>query len=117
MKYDFVAAPTSSTDLSDSELITYAQSDFDKAKMMNQEIVIGTYKGAALKASFPCSDVCPDATIRVIYLDVVADQCEASGGELKSILVPMAITMMPKEFCFPKPIVESRVYDFVEPQA
>ena len=115
LRSDFVAAPTSSTDLSDSELITYAQSDFDKSKMMNQEIVIGTYNGAALKASFPCSDVCPDATIRVIYLDVAADQCEASGGELRSILVPMAITVMPKEFCFPKPIVESGIYEFLSP--
>lgn len=113
LRSDFVAAPTSSTDLSDSELITYAKSDFDKAKMMNQEIVIGTYKGSTIKASFPCSDLCPEATTRIVYLDVPTEACVASGGELKSLFVPAGIGLLKKEFCFPKPIVESGVYEFV----
>lgn len=116
LRSDFVAAPTSSTDLSDADLVTYANSDFDKAKMMHQDIVIGTYGGVTVKASFPCSDLCPESTSRIIYLDVPSEECEASGGALKSVFVPVAIAVMPKEFCFPKPIVESGVYDFVEPK-
>ena len=117
LRSDFVAAPTSSTDLSDSELVTYARSDFDKAKMMNQEIVIGTYKGATVKASFPCSDLCPEATSRIIYLDVPALECQAAGGELKSLFVSAGIGLVNKEFCFPKAIVDAGIYEFVAPQA
>ena len=41
------------------------------------------------------------------YYDVPTDAtCESIGGVTKSILVPIAIIVMPKEYCFPKAIAD-----------
>ena len=107
-------SPSKDQTLSDKALVDYAQSDFDQAKMMGQDIILGQHNKTPVRVTFPCSDVCPQATIRIIRYDVEPTQCEAVGGELKSILVPIAIAVMPQEFCFPKPIVESGGYEFVK---
>lgn len=106
--------------LTDDDLLTYAKSSFDKAEMMGKDIIIGKHKDIAVRANFPCSDVCPDSTIRIIHYDIdpkLANMCNMVGGEVKSILVPIAITVRPQEFCFPKPIIESGIYEFVEKKA
>lgn len=102
------------TELSDADLITYVESDFNKEEMMFKEVVIGKHNNTPVLVTFPCSDVCPEATKRIIQYDVESNLCESVGGELKSILVPVAITVMPQEFCFPKAIVESGEYEFTE---
>lgn len=100
--------------LSDAKLLEYAKSSFDKGQMMGKDLNIGYHNGIPVRVTFPCSDVCPNYTIRIIRYDVNLSQCAAAGGEVKAILVPVAIAVMPKEFCFPKIIVANDIYEFVE---
>jgi len=99
--------------LSDEELLNYAKSSFDKEKMMGKNFILGYHNGIPVRVSFPCSDVCPDYTIRIIRYDVSLGECELAGGEIKSIYVPFGEALKAKAFCFPKVIVENNIYGFV----
>lgn len=110
-------APNGSGILSDQELIDYARSDFDKEEMAFKELVLGKHNDVDVLVSFPCSDLCPENTTRIIRYDIdskLTNVCEIAGGEVKSILVPIAITVLPEAFCFPKVLIDAGVYEFVE---
>ncbi len=99
--------------LSDEELLKYAKSSFDKGKMMGKDFILGYHNGIPVRVSFPCSDICPQYTIRVIRYDINLGDCESVGGVIKSIYVPFAIAVKAEAFCFPKIIVENNIYQFV----
>ena len=102
-----VSPPTNEDTLTDADLIQAAQQKESAPAEGAQQWVIGYHHGIAVVKSFQCSDLCPQNTLRVIYYDVPADAtCESVGGVTKSILVPIAITVMPKEYCFPKAIAD-----------
>jgi len=81
--------------------------------MMGKDFIFGYHNGVPVRVSFPCSDVCPRNTIRIIRYDVSLGECESIGGEIKSISVPFGIGAIAKAFCFPKVIVENSIYNFV----
>ena len=102
-----VSLPTNEDTLTDADLIRAAEQKESAPTEGAQQWVIGYHHGIAVVKSFQCSDLCPQNTLRVIYYDVPADTtCENIGGMTKSILVPVAITVMPKEYCFPKVIAD-----------
>jgi hypothetical protein len=69
---------------------------------------VGRYKGVPVMAEFPCSDVCPQYTVRIIHYRLPADaSCASVGGVEKQVLVPIAIAVMPQTFCIPEPLVAS----------
>lgn len=108
---------TSNKNLSDEELLQYARSPFDKETMMFKDFVIGYHNSIPVRVSFPCSDVCPEYTMRIIRYDVNASACKSLGGEARSIYVPQGIGVIAKEFCFPKVLVDNNIYAFVEGKA
>jgi len=70
--------------------------------------VIGYHHGTAVVKSFQCADLCPQNALRVIYYDVpYVQSCARIGGVSKQILVPIAITVAPRSFCFPKAIADN----------
>ena len=100
-----VSLPTNEDTLTNADLIRAAQQKESAPTEGAQQWVIGVHNGIEVVKSFQCSDLCPQNTLRVIYYDVPADAtCESVGGVTKSILVPIAITVMPKKYCFPKAI-------------
>ena len=102
-----VSLPTNEDTLTDADLIRAAQQKESVPTEGVQQWVIGYHHGIAVVKSFQCSDLCPQNTLRVIYYDVPTDAaCESIGGVTKSILVPIAITVMPKKYCFPKAIAD-----------
>ena len=102
-----VSPPTNEDTLTDADLIRAAEQKESAPTEGAQQWVIGYHHGIAVVKSFQCSDLCPQNTLRVIYYDVPADAtCESVGGVTKSILVPIAITVMPKDYCFPKVIAK-----------
>ena len=102
-----VSPPTNEDTLTDADLIRAAEQKESAPTEGAQQWVIGYHHGIAVVKSFQCSDLCPQNTLRVIYYDVPADAtCKGVGGVTKSILVPIAITVMPKEYCFPKAIAD-----------
>ena len=100
-----VSPPTNEDTLTDADLIRAAQQKESAPTEGAQQWVIGYHHGIAVVKSFQCSDLCPQNTLRLIYYDLPSDAtCESVGGVTKSILVPIAITVMPKDYCFPKVI-------------
>ena len=103
----FVSPPTNEDTMTDADLIRAAEQKESSPTEGAQRRIIGVHNGIEVVKSFQCSDLCPQNTLRVIYYDVPADAtCESVGGVTKSILVPIAITVMPKEYCFPKAIAD-----------
>jgi hypothetical protein len=91
--------------LSDADLIAYAARPFDKQAMMEQHIVVGVHRGVPVIADFPCSDVCPNYTTRIIHYDLApGPACTAAGGVVQSRRVPYSIAMIEKDFCVPRPL-------------
>ena len=102
-----VSPPINEDTLTEADLIRAAQQKENTPTEGAQQWVIGVHNGIEVVKSFQCSDLCPQNTLRVIYYDVPADAtCESVGGVTKSILVPIAITVMPKKYCFPKAIAD-----------
>ena len=102
-----VSLPTNEDTLTDADLIRAAKQKESASAEGAQQWIIGYHHGIAVVKSFQCSDLCPKNTLRVVYYDVPADAtCESVGGVTKFILVPIAITVMPKKYCFPKAIAD-----------
>ena len=90
----------------DQDILDYAATQYDKEEMMFQTVELGRHNGALLIAEFPCSDLCPDYTTRVIRYDVENEECEAIGGVLHMIYVPVGVAMVETEYCVPRVLVE-----------
>lgn len=97
--------------LDDAALAAYAAKPFDKHAMMGQTVELGRNHGLLVEAQFPCADVCPQYTVRIIHyrLPESAD-CAGAGGVEKTVGVPVAIAVLPRTFCVPKILVESGSY-------
>jgi hypothetical protein len=97
--------------LDDAALAAYAAQPFDKRAMMGQTVELGRNHGLPVVAEFPCSDVCPQYTVRIIHyrLPPGAD-CADAGGIQKSVLVPVAIAVLPRDFCVPRALADSGDY-------
>lgn len=98
--------------LTDEELLAYAQSSFDKKEMMFKDVIIGTHNGTSVRVTFPCADLCPDYTTRVIRYDVDVEQCGTVDGVVKALYIPNAAGLAYQTFCFPKVLTENNVYQF-----
>jgi hypothetical protein len=94
--------------LSDADLIAYAARPFDRQAMMEQHIVVGLHHGVPVVADFPCSDVCPNYTTRIIHYDLApGPACTAAGGVIQVRRVPYSIAMIEKDFCVPRPLASA----------
>jgi len=93
-------------DLSDGDLTALASSSYDKLTKQNTRVNIGRYHGAIVVADFPCSDLCPQETTRVIHFDVsVGVECDKAGGKSIAYAVPRGIGMSVQTFCVPAILV------------
>lgn len=92
--------------ISDRQLLRLATSHYDKSAVSNTRQVLGTYHGITLLADYPCSDVCPDYTVRIIHYAVSLGECRTAGGIVKNISVPYSIAMRIQAFCIPRILVE-----------
>jgi hypothetical protein len=92
-------------------LQAWAGKPWDKAALMNTTVELGRYRNVPVVAEFPCSDVCPQYTVRIIHYRLPPEaSCASVGGVEKEVLVPIAITVRSKTFCIPEPLVASGQY-------
>ena len=88
--------------LTDQALLDYAAKPFDKAAMAFQHVTVGTHHGAHVVADFPCSDLCPAYTTRIIHYDVAPGAaCKAIDGTDQLLTVPRGIAVTEELFCVP----------------
>jgi hypothetical protein len=94
-------------DLTDAQLIAYGQQDFDRGEMTYKHVDLGRYHGAPVVADFPCADVCPDNTTRIIHYELDDGQkCSSVGGAERTLTVPTGIGKSQEKFCVPRVLAE-----------
>lgn len=94
--------------ISDAQLVHLASSPFDKAAKMGKRDRLGLNHGAIVVADYPCSDLCPAYTMRVIHYDVEpGPACTQVGGVKENIWIPMGIAVGKKPFCIPAAIART----------
>jgi hypothetical protein len=73
--------------ISDSELTQLAAVSYDATEMEGKRVVMGIHRGLTVVADFPCSDLCPANTTRIIHYDLPADgTCTSKGVALECTL-------------------------------
>ena len=88
--------------ISDARIAAIAASPFDRRAMMFHHELLGLNRGLRVLADYPCSDVCPDATVRIIHYDrPPGPGCEAAGGVTASRMVPISISVQRVDYCVP----------------
>ena len=93
--------------LSDADILSYASQPYDKREMTFKHIMLGVYRGVPVVVDFPCSDLCPAYTTRVIRYDVPVSGCSAVGGVVQKMLVPYGIASQLRPFCVPKVLADN----------
>lgn len=94
--------------LSDADLIAFRQSRYDQADKMFKHEVLGIHNGVRVLVDYPCSDLCPDYTTRIIHYDKPQTKsCAQIGGVLVMLDVPRGIGMDREQFCVPKVLAPS----------
>jgi hypothetical protein len=101
-----VAAPalaaTPVRQLTDADLTAYAAKPFDKGAMMFKHVALGLHHGALVVADFPCGDICPNYTVRIIHYDMApGPACARLGGVTETRSVPVSIAVTSQSFCVP----------------
>jgi len=95
--------------LTDADLVAYNARPFDKAAMMGHQLTLGVHHGTPVIVDFPCGDVCPQYTIRIIHYAVgPGPACQAIGGVTVTQDVPRSIATVPTDFCEPKALTVPR---------
>jgi hypothetical protein len=96
--------------LSDDALVAYASQPYDKAEKYHHRDVLGVHHGTEVVADFPCSDLCPNYTVRIIHYAVEpGPDCDRIGGATRAMKVPVSIAEANQEFCVPKVLVEKKL--------
>ncbi len=86
--------------ISDQTLAAYAVGPFDKSAKMGRLEILGVNHGARVVADFPCSDLCPDYTTRIIHYAVPpGPECARIGGVKAIIPTPRGIARIDEAYC------------------
>jgi hypothetical protein len=97
--------------LDDAALKAYAAQSFDPRAMMGRTVELGRHHGVPVVAEFPCSDVCPQYTVRIIHYRLPpGTDCAAAGGVARDAPVPVAIASTYETFCVPKALAGGGYY-------
>jgi hypothetical protein len=102
------AGPQKARRIGDAELLRYAASGFDKRKMMFKRETLGLHRGTLVVADFPCSDLCPVYTRRIIHYDVAPADCARVGGTVVAETYPLGIAVTKRDFCEPAILAAKR---------
>ena len=93
--------------LTDARLLEYAAAPYDKRAMEGKHLSLGLHNGVPVLVDFPCGDLCPTYTVRVIHYDLpTGPECAARGGVVKSMGVWLGPGQMETPFCFPKVLTD-----------
>jgi hypothetical protein len=93
--------------LSDAELLRIAVTAYDRRDLANTRQILGIYKGLRVLADYPCGDICPNYTVRIIHFDVALEDCDRTGGVVKTMSISRGIASRSENYCVPKIIAEN----------
>ena len=88
--------------LADADIVAYAARPWDKAAMMDRHLLLGFHNGGRVVVDFPCGDVCPAYTTRIIHYAVEPGPgCGGLGGVLRHAILGSGASSYRRAFCVP----------------
>lgn len=93
-----------SKSVTDQEILGHATQALSAERSFSREN-LGRRNGIPVRVDYPCSDICPDHIVRIVYYAVPDHRCAAVGGSLRSYRVPNSIGTMEVPFCFPAIVI------------
>ena len=91
-------------ELTSAQVLSLLKQNYDLETLSGSKVIVGKYMGTAVVVDFPCSDVCPANTFKIVRYDVEWNQCADIGGKIEELKFPMGIAVGLKKFCVPKVI-------------
>jgi hypothetical protein len=98
--------------MSDQDLVAFAQSPFgDEEKQATDgddppPTIPGIHQGARVVVDYPCGDLCPDYTVRVIHYNAEPGaECDRVGGTVRTEWIADGPAKFATDFCIPAAIV------------
>jgi hypothetical protein len=89
--------------IGDRAIAAYAARPYDKARMMGRREILGIHNGVRVVVDFPCGDICPDYTTRIIHYDVaVGPACARARGVVRHAIVAQGPAASRRPFCVPR---------------
>jgi hypothetical protein len=96
--------------LTDADIAAVAAQPWDKATMMDRHIVLGFHNGGRVVVDFPCGDVCPEYTTRIIHYEVEPGPgCGGLGGVPRHAIVGSGASSVRRAFCVPAVLGEKAI--------
>jgi hypothetical protein len=106
MALGFAASPPARPPrIGDAGLLRFARSRFDPYQRADRIRVLGLHRGTPVVVDYPCGDVCPAYTKRIVHYDVPPEACGRVGGTIVNELIPRGPAVMPRPYCEPSVIV------------
>jgi len=93
--------------LSNQDILSVAMTDYDKRKKANTEEMIGIHNNKKVVAIYPCGDICPNYTKRVIHYAINIKNCKKNDGVIKEIRVTRGRASNSESFCVPKVLADN----------
>jgi hypothetical protein len=87
--------------LSDADLLAYARTSFDRREKSGRHEVLGRHRGVLVVVDYPCGDVCPNYTTRIIHYDVPVADCDRVAGRVIDRLLVRGPGLRHAAFCVP----------------
>ena len=93
--------------LNDNELLINATTDYAKESKMNSTEILGIHNQHIVKVTYPCGDVCPEYTKRIIYYEIENKSCPSNIGTEKEVTVFRGRSSRIETYCIPNIIAEN----------
>ncbi|MBO9623776.1 MAG: hypothetical protein J7500_13800 [Sphingomonas sp.] len=96
------AAPAPADTVTDARILAFAAAPWDKQDRGARLRELGVHHGTRVLVDYPCSDVCPSYTTRIIHYAVEpGPDCTRIGGVVREAVIPRGIASNRKSFCVP----------------
>jgi hypothetical protein len=93
--------------ISDKEILAYASQPYSKEELWDHRVILGHQGGPLVVADYPCSDVCPDDTVRLVHYRIPdLKYCEGLGGVVRDVEVIYGLGAAKVDLCFPKVLIK-----------
>ena len=89
--------------IDDAAVLAFVRKPFDPmADKRPWPTMLGMLRGVPVVVSYPCSDLCPNYTKRIVRYNVIAGAaCDRIGGISRDIIVPTGIGAGQRRYCIP----------------
>ena len=93
--------------LTNNRILKFAMEPYAKSAKMNTTEILGTHNKNILQVIYPCGDICPDYTKRIIHYKIEMKNCKNIGGIIKKKRIVRGRASNIESFCVPVVIADN----------